>query len=112
VTRQKWTVRLSAAAEADYDAILGWTDQRFGAAQAAACADALAASLARLEGGPAIPGARQRDEIAAGLLSVHVGRRARHLILFRVADAADRTIDVLRILHDAMDLARHVTPHV
>jgi plasmid stabilization system protein ParE len=36
VTRLAWTVRLSDAAEADYDEILRWTTRRFGAVQAAA----------------------------------------------------------------------------
>ncbi|HET8995908.1 MAG TPA: type II toxin-antitoxin system RelE/ParE family toxin [Acetobacteraceae bacterium] len=108
MTRQSWAVRLSASAEADYDAILRWTMQRFGVAQAEVYARTLAASLARLERGPTIPGARRRDEIAAGLLTIHAGRRARHVILFRVAEAEDRAIDVLRILHEAMDIGRHV----
>jgi toxin ParE1/3/4 len=108
VTSGHWTVRLSNAAEADYDEILRWTVGQFGAAQAASYADLLAATLARLEGGPGILGARRRSEIGAGLRTLHVGRRGRHIILFRVGSEADRTIDVLRILHDAMDLARHV----
>jgi toxin ParE1/3/4 len=38
------------------------------------------------------------------------GRKGRHFVLFRAdadADAVSRQIDVLRILHDSMDLARH-----
>jgi len=68
----------------------------------------LAAALARLERGPSIAGVRQRDEIGAGLRTLHAGRRGRHIILFRIGSEPDRTIDVLRIPHDAMDLARHV----
>jgi toxin ParE1/3/4 len=64
--------------------------------------------LARLEHGPTIATVRQRNEIGAGLYSLHVGRRARHVILFRVGSAARWTLDVLRILHDAMDVARHL----
>jgi toxin ParE1/3/4 len=101
-------VRLSNAAEADYDEILRWTAGRFGVGQAASYANLLAATLARLERGPSLLGARRRDEIGAGLRTLHVGRRGRHIILFRVGSEADRTIDVLRILHDAMDLARHI----
>ncbi len=108
MTRRNWTVRLSDTAEADYDEILRWTTRRFGALQAASYGDLLAVALARLECGPTIAGARQRDEIGAGLRTLHVGRRGRHIVLFRVGSEPDRTIDVLRILHDAMDLARHV----
>jgi toxin ParE1/3/4 len=110
VTRRTWTIRLSAAAEADYDEILRWTENRFGAAQAVAYGDLLATALARLERGAATTGARQRDEINAGVRTLHVGRRGRHVILFRAGSERDRTIDVLRILHNAMDLTRHA-PH-
>jgi toxin ParE1/3/4 len=95
-------------AEADYDDILRWTATRFGVTQATTYGGLLAAALARLNRGPAIAGARQRDEIDAGLRSLHVGRRGRHLILFCISNEMARTIDVLRILHDAMDFTRHV----
>jgi toxin ParE1/3/4 len=108
VTRRSWTVRLSAAAETDHDEILRWTAERFGIQQAAAYGERLAARVAGLGGGPNIAGARKRDEIGVGLRTLHVGRRGRHIILFRIGSEPDRTIDVLRILHDAMDLARHV----
>jgi toxin ParE1/3/4 len=108
VTRRTWQVRLSDTAEADYDEILRWTSARFGAVQAASYGGLLAAALARLERGPAITAARQREEIGAGLRTLHVGRRGRHVIMFRIGSGVDRTIDVLRILHDAMDLARHL----
>lgn len=108
MTRRTWTVRLSNTAEADYDDILRWTKGRFGAVQAASYGNLLATTLARLERGPTIDGTRQRDEIGASLRTLHMGRRGRHIILFRVSSEPDWTIDVLRILHDAMDLARHV----
>ena len=108
MTRQTWTVRLSDSAEADYDAILRWTAAQFGGRQAASYGARLAAVLARLEHGPTLAGVRQRNEIGAGLRTLHVGPRGRHIILFRVGNAARRTLDVLRILHDAMDVARHL----
>jgi len=108
VTRRKWIVRLSDTAEADYDDILRWTTRQFGTRQAAAYGALLAAALTRLERGPSIAGTRSRGEIGEGLLTLHLARRGRHLILFRVGSETERTIDVLRILHDAMDLARHV----
>ncbi len=108
MTRRTWEVRLSDTAEADYDGVLRWTSARFGAMQAASYGGLLAVALARLERGPATTGARQREEIGAGLRTLHLGRRGRHVILFRIGSELERTIDVLRILHDAMDLARHV----
>ena len=57
-------------------------------------------------------GARRRDEIARGIRILHLaraGRRGRHFIVFRVSGkASDRVIDVLGLLHDTMDLPRHV----
>lgn len=55
------------------------------------------------------PGSAGRDEILIGLRTVHVarrGHRGRHFIKYRAAD--DQVIEVLRILHDAMDLVRHI----
>jgi toxin ParE1/3/4 len=97
LTRSYWTVRLSDAAEADYDDILRWTVQRFGASQATRYGNLLAQTLARLERGPNIPGMRQRDAIGAGLRTLHAGRRGRHIILFRSGGERDRPVDVLRI---------------
>ena len=38
-----------------------------------------------------------------------VGRRGRHLVLYRIAGASEpSTIDVFRLLHDSMDPVRHV----
>jgi plasmid stabilization system protein ParE len=69
----------------------------FGADQAAVYGALLAEALALLEQGPAIIGARPRDEIDEGLRTLHVGRPGRHIILFRVGSEHDGSIDVLRI---------------
>ncbi len=66
-------------------------------------------ALKALATGPAVPGSIARDAIQAGLRSLHVarhGRTGRHFILYRAT--TDDTIEVVRILHDTMDLARHV----
>jgi toxin ParE1/3/4 len=110
VRRGHWTVRLSDTAETDYDEILRWSASRFGNAQAISYGNLIAAMLARLERGPNIAAVRRRDEIGAGLHTLHVGRRGRHIILFRISSELELTIDVLRILYEAMDLARHVQP--
>ncbi|MFI4988815.1 MAG: type II toxin-antitoxin system RelE/ParE family toxin [Alphaproteobacteria bacterium] len=112
MTARAWVVRLSAAAEADYQDILVWTVERFGTARALTYAETVSEALAALAAGPAIVGVKARDDISKGLCTLHVarqGRRGRHLILFRVADDENRpTVDVLRLLHDAMDLVRHI----
>jgi toxin ParE1/3/4 len=42
-----------------------------------------------------------RDAISPGVRSAHVGR---HMILYRVVD---HEVQVLRVLHDSMELSRH-----
>lgn len=113
--RRRWRIRLSAAAEADFSNILHWTTRQFGEAQADAYHVALAAAVATLADGPEAPGARKRDDIATGLMTLHVARgkrRGRHLVLYRArAGLEPPVIDVLRVLHDAMDLPRHIQPN-
>jgi toxin ParE1/3/4 len=113
---RRWTLRLTATAETDFQNILHWTKNRFGQAQARVYAKTLGAALKALaDGGPTTIGAKARDEIDKGLFTLHVarhGRKGRHFLLFRVGhDEAGRdVIEVLRVLHDAMDLPRHLPP--
>jgi len=103
-----WTVRLTATAEADYQSIIVWTLRQFGDMQARIYADTLSAALVALSEGPTAVGARARHEIGRGLFTLHVtrgGRKGRHFVLFRIGpDKRERQIEVLRLLHDAMDL--------
>jgi toxin ParE1/3/4 len=108
-TRRQWRVRLSDLADTDFQGILLWTENRFGEEQARIYEEALIAILASLSEGPSTPGARSRPEVGKGLHTLHVAgtrRRARHLVLFRVV--GDGLIEIVRILHDGMDLARHL----
>lgn len=111
---RSWTVRLTAAAEADFEEILRWTVDQFGEARARLYAETISAALNDLAAGPAIAGARKREDILKGIFTLHVargGRKGRHLVMFRVGRAPDRgVIEVLRLLHEAMDLQRHLPP--
>ncbi len=116
VEQEFWTVRLSAAAEADFRNIIDWTVDQFGDRQARVYADTVAAALEALNDRPTTVGVKERSEIAKGSFTLHVARgnrRGRHFVLFRVANKGrTRTIEVLRLLHDAMDLDRHLSaPH-
>jgi toxin ParE1/3/4 len=91
--------------------ILRWTAHQFGRRQASAYRATLYTAIRSLTGGPDFPGSVPRDEIGPGRRTLHIargGRRGRHLLLYRVID--QRTIRVIRVLHDSMDLARHVPP--
>jgi toxin ParE1/3/4 len=104
-------VRLTATAEADFQDIVAWTLEEFGDRQARIYADVLSAALAALITGPTTAGAKERREIAKGLFTLHAarnGRKGRHFVLFRVR-ANVRQGEILRLLHDAMDLRLHTT---
>lgn len=83
-----WTVRLSAAAEADYRQILRWTVENFGSAQARNYADTLSSALKALGAGPSIIGVKERPEIGNDIRTLHVarnGRKGRHFVCFASA---------------------------
>ena len=109
--KSTWSIRLTRTAENDFQHILRWTVSRFGRRQGRAYAKTLSLALSDLSNGPDILGAKQRDEIGPGIYTLHIarnGRRGRHFVIFRVNhSSAIPTIDVLRILHETMDLVRH-----
>ena len=108
---RRWRIRLTMTAEADFRNILSWTSERFGERQAHVYADTLTEAIEALAEGPDLTGARERNDIGKGLRVLHVargGRKGRHFVLYRANSQADPpTIDVLRLLHDSMDLPRH-----
>lgn len=101
----RWRVRLGAAAELDFANILKWTTENFGTRQSRVYRDILVEAITELSGGPAVAGSRARDEIMSGLRTLHVarhGRRGSHFLMYRAAPGS--TIEIVRILHDRMDL--------
>jgi toxin ParE1/3/4 len=105
--RRGWTVRVGQHAEQDLAQILQWTLKTFGKDQASLYAETLVLAIAALEDGPDVLGAKKRDDIQPGIRTLHVareGRAGRHFVMFR---AVGSCIDVLRLLHDGMDLPRH-----
>jgi toxin ParE1/3/4 len=111
---QHWRVRLSEPARDDIREIFRWTAERFGGAQADAYGELILTGLDRLRQGPRTVGARARPDIAQGFYTLHISRnrrRGRHIILFRLAQEQGQPIVVVgRILHDAMDIVRHLPP--
>ena len=107
-----WRIRLTTTAEQDLQDILRWTAVQFGHAQARTYSETLTRAIQALTDGPHVAGSRQRDSIARGLMTLHRargGRRGQHFVLYRVSETTEAsTIEVLRLLHDSMDLVRHV----
>lgn len=92
---------------------MAWTAEQFGRKQAEIYAETLMRAIASLAEGPAAIGVKACDDVCAGLFTLHAarpGRRARHIIVFRADPRRfEQGVEVVRILHDSMDLARHVT---
>lgn len=109
----RWKVAIGANAKRDLAAICHWTTKTFGEAQAQIYRETVLAAIRALEEGPDIAGVRSRDDIRPGLKFLHVarsGRRGRHFIIFRAVEAPELpVIQVVRILHDAMDLSKRVS---
>ena len=113
MTETRWRIRLGDEAEKDFARILKYTKDTFGQQQLDAYRITLIEALAALEAGADVLGSVPRDEILPNLRTLHVarkGRRGRHFILYRAAQG--NVIDVIRILHDQMDLVRHIPPDV
>ena len=105
-----WTVRLADQAELDLLEITLWTVESFGDRQAEEYAETLTLAIEALHDGPSILGVKRRDDIDSGIHTLHVartGRKGRHFVVFKSA-VQPNTIEVLRLLHDSMNLARHV----
>ena len=106
---RRWRVRLGAAAELDFANIVKWTTENFGARQSRVYQNTLVQAIGELAEGPDVAGSKARGEITAGLRTLHVARRGRrdsHFLMYRVAPKT--TIEIVRILHDRMDLQRHL----
>jgi len=107
-----WLVRLSDPAERDFDSIIRWTEREFGFRQANRYAELLSCVIEDLTDGPGLIHARSAGDVSDGLFSLHIarrGRKGRHVFYFRAyPNQSPPIIHVIRILHDSMDVARHL----
>lgn len=105
----EWRVRLAEQAEQDLLGITHWTIDNFGVRQSEVYAQTLSLAIEALHDGPDVLGVQVREDIGPGMRTLHVarhGQKGRHFVVFR--PAPEQTIDVLRLLHDSMDLAQHL----
>jgi toxin ParE1/3/4 len=108
-------LRLSALAQADIAHVLSWTEQRRGDRARERYEQLLSSALRDLAVDPLRLGTVPRPELGEGVRSYHLRSarkqagvaRPRHLILYRISGAS--TVEVGRVLHDAMELERHAT---
>lgn len=104
-----WHIHLAGQAEQDLLDITIWTAENFGTRQAEQYAETIALAIETLYDGPEILGVKVRDDIGPGIRTIHVarqGRKGRHFAAFSVSEG--NIINVLRLLHDSMDLAKHL----
>lgn len=105
-----WTVRLTDQAAQDVEGILEWTFQQFGSQQLEIYTEVINDALEVLNEGPTAIGVCWHPELGEAVATLHVarqGRKGRHLLVFR-ASVPESVVEVLRILHDSMDLSRHL----
>ena len=110
MTMRSRALVLSPLAEDDLSNIASWTASHFGARQAGIYVDALVETIEELVSVKTHPPSKDRNEILPGLRSLHMARRGRsgrHILLY-FEDVA--TVTILRIVHDSMELARHLPP--
>lgn len=92
---------LSPAARADLDEIWDYTCQRWGIEQAEDYLRQLQRSIERAADDPRI--GETIDQVRPGYLKLASGS---HVVFYRLT--ADSAVDVIRILHQRMDIDRHL----
>lgn len=110
---------LAPAARGDIREALIWSEERFGERAAARYRDLLKQALRDIAADPERPGSRKRPELGRKICSYHlffsrdrarsqmgVVRNPRHFVIYRRCDKD--MIEIVRILHDARDLERHL----
>lgn len=105
-----WTVRLADRAAQDVEDIFDWTLEQFGPLQLESYTDVINDALEVLNAGPQLIDVRRRPELGDDVATLHVarhGNKGRHQLVFRV-DETTCLIEILRVLHDSMDLQRHL----
>lgn len=114
-----FSLRLTEAAQSDIIEILVWSEAEFGERVRGLYEHLIATALRDIAAAPERPGSKSRPELGSDARSWHlrgsrdrarrsdgVVNRPRHFLIYKVAD--NRTIVITRILHDAMELRRHL----
>jgi len=116
-------LRVAETAKIDIEDLLAWSEQRFGVAARQRYEALLARALLDVSEDVVRSGVRARPELGAGMFSYHLHfsrkravthacqavsevHRRRHFLVWRSAE--DRLVEILRLLHDAMELSRHL----
>ncbi|KES20039.1 MULTISPECIES: type II toxin-antitoxin system RelE/ParE family toxin [Pseudomonas] len=109
--------RLSLDAQTDLIDILRYTQAKFGENARRRYQGLIQAAFVSVAAEPERIGSLDRKQLAAGLRSLHLlycrtesqsGRvdRPRHVVFYRLGN--DQVVEIVRILHDAMEVERHL----
>jgi toxin ParE1/3/4 len=106
-------------ADRDIEAILEWRHEHFGERGRVRYEALLTRAILDIAAEPERPGSQARPEIAAAARTYHLWlsrdhvdpaigkvRHPRHFLLYRIRD--DGRVEIGRVLHDTMDLKRHL----
>lgn len=112
--------RLSEAAQADVMGILAWTQEQFGEPARLRYESLIVAAVRDVATQPDRRSSIERPELGSGVRSWHlrwsrhhvtadagIVRRPRHFLIYR---SEPDLLVVGRVLHDAMESARHLDP--
>lgn len=105
----KYEIRFSGRAVRDMERVLARTLADFGQRQRDAYESLMRDAIAAILTDPFAPPARHRPELHPDVRTFHIGRRgrqARHFFMYKLVGG--QRIDVGRLLHDSMDLRRHL----
>lgn len=113
------TLRLSLHAEEDILSTLAWSLDKFGGAAYRRYEALLTEAMDSLCGNPEKSGSIARPEFGDSVRTYHlrfsrdeartaegIVHRPRHLLVYRLRE--DQVLEVVRILHDSMELERHL----
>ena len=114
---------LAPSAAGDIESILARSFDEFGAEAAQRYETLIVRAIADVAANPDRPGVHIRDEIARSARTYHLAnsrenvakksmrvKRPRHFLVFR--SGAKNVIEIARVLHDSMDLPRHLPPEL
>lgn len=116
--RSKYEVRITRAARRDMIAVMRWSRREFGEDAASRYDALLTQAFTDLRQDAERPGSQQRPDLGEGVFVYHlrfsrdrsrsalgVVNRPRHFVIY---NRQDGVIEILRVLHDARDLQRHL----
>lgn len=109
--------RITHDARADIVDALGYTQVQFGAEARRRYQSLILTAFGSIAEQPERIGSLARDELAEGIRSLHLiycrgkaagGRiaRPRHVVFYRLG--ADQVVEIVRLLHEAMEVKRHL----